>query len=62
MHRTQFRAKSAKNYLKHTGFLKRNFYFETEGVFVNRKIQAVGCEGVETTSLFQVVGKLLENT
>jgi len=32
MQRTQFRAKSAKNDLKPTDFLKRNFYFETEGV------------------------------
>jgi hypothetical protein len=31
---TQFRAKSAKNDLKPTDFLKRNFYFETEGVNV----------------------------
>jgi hypothetical protein len=29
---TQFRAKSAKNNLKPTYFLRRNFYFETEGV------------------------------
>ena len=29
---TQFCAKSAKNDLKSTDFLKRNFYFETEGV------------------------------
>ena len=27
-----FHAKSAKNDLKTTDFLKRNFYFETEGV------------------------------
>ena len=32
MQRTQFRAKSAKNDLKPTNFLKRNFYFEMEGV------------------------------
>jgi hypothetical protein len=31
---TQFCAKSAKNDLKPTNFLKRNFYFETEGVVV----------------------------
>ena len=31
--RAQFRAKSAKNDLKPTDFLNRNFYFETEGVF-----------------------------
>ena len=29
---TQFRAKSAKNDLKHMEFLKRNFYFKTEGL------------------------------
>jgi hypothetical protein len=29
---TPFRAKSAKNNLKPTDFLKRNFYFEMEGV------------------------------
>ena len=32
MQRTQFRAKSEKNDFKLTDFLKRNFYFETEGV------------------------------
>jgi hypothetical protein len=32
MQRTQFHAKSAKYDLKPTDFLKRNFYFETEGV------------------------------
>jgi hypothetical protein len=32
MQHTQFRAKSAKNDLKPPDFLKRNFYFETEGV------------------------------
>ena len=32
MQRKQFRAKSAKNDLKPTNFLKLNFYFETEGV------------------------------
>ena len=30
MQRTQFHAKSAKNDLKPTNFLIRNFYFETE--------------------------------
>ena len=30
--RTQFRAKSAKNDLKPTDLVNRNFYFETEGV------------------------------
>jgi hypothetical protein len=35
MQRTRFRAKSVKNDLKPTDFLKRNFYFETEGIFVN---------------------------
>ena len=34
MHRMQFHAKSAKNDLKPTDFIKRNFYFETEGVHV----------------------------
>jgi hypothetical protein len=34
MQRTQFRAKSAKNDLKPTDFLERNFYFETKGVLV----------------------------
>jgi hypothetical protein len=29
---TLFRANSAKNDLKPTDFLKRNFYFETDGV------------------------------
>jgi hypothetical protein len=33
MQRMQFRAKSAKNDLKPMNFLKRNFYFETEGVY-----------------------------
>jgi hypothetical protein len=32
MQRTQFRAKSAKDDLKPTNFIKRNFYFEMEGV------------------------------
>ena len=32
MQRTQFHAKSAKDDLKPTDFLKRNFCFETEGV------------------------------
>ena len=32
MQRTQFHAKSAENDLKPTNFLRRNFYFETEGV------------------------------
>ena len=32
MHRAQFCAKSAKNDLKPTYLLERNFYFETEGV------------------------------
>ena len=32
MQHTQFRVKSAQNDLKPTDFLKRNFYFETEGV------------------------------
>ena len=32
MQRMQFHAKSAKNDLKSTDFLIRNFYFETEGV------------------------------
>ena len=32
MQRTQFCAKNAKNDLKPTCFLKRDFYFETEGV------------------------------
>jgi len=32
MQRTQFCAKSAQNDLKPTDFLKRSFYFETEGV------------------------------
>ena len=35
MQRMQFRAKSAKNDLKPTDFLKHNFYFETEGVCNN---------------------------
>jgi hypothetical protein len=33
MQRTQFRAKRAKNDLKPTEFLKRNFSFETKGVY-----------------------------
>jgi hypothetical protein len=32
MQRTQFCAKNAKNDLKPTNFLKRNLYFEMEGV------------------------------
>jgi hypothetical protein len=39
MQRTQFRAKSAKNDLKPADFLKRNFYFETEGVSITLMIQ-----------------------
>ena len=35
MQRTQFCAKSARNYLKPTYFLNCNFYFETEGVGSN---------------------------
>ena len=34
MQRTQFHAKSVKNDLKPTNFLERNFYSETEGVYV----------------------------
>jgi hypothetical protein len=34
--RTQFCAKSTKNDLKPMDFLKRNFYFETEGVVCNK--------------------------
>jgi hypothetical protein len=37
MQRTQFYAKSAKNDLKPTDFLKRKFYFEIEGVHLNSK-------------------------
>jgi hypothetical protein len=33
MQRMQFRAKSAKNDLKPTDFLKHSFSFETEGLF-----------------------------
>jgi hypothetical protein len=35
MQRTQFCAKNAKYDLKPTDFLKRHFYFETEGVETN---------------------------
>jgi hypothetical protein len=35
MQRTQFRAKSVKNDLKPTNFLKRNYYFEMKGVLGN---------------------------
>jgi hypothetical protein len=35
MQRTQFCAKSAKNDLKPTNFVKHNFYFEMEGVPYN---------------------------
>jgi hypothetical protein len=42
MQRMQFRARSAKSDLKPTDFLKRNFYFETEGVCIyNRHISEV---------------------
>ena len=34
MQHTQFCAKSVKNVLKPMGFLKRDFYFETEGVYI----------------------------
>jgi hypothetical protein len=34
MQRTQFCAKNVKNDLKPMDFLKRNFYFETEGVLI----------------------------
>ena len=40
--RTQFCAKSAKNDLKPTYFLKRNFYFETEGVDVKGRFTPSG--------------------
>ena len=36
MQHTQFCAKSVKNDLKPTNFWKRNFYFETEGVYFNQ--------------------------
>ena len=36
--RMQVLAKNAKIYLKPTDFLKRNFYFETEGVLNKRKL------------------------
>jgi hypothetical protein len=43
--RTQFCAKSAKNDLKPTDFLERNFYFEIEGVkaysFIPQKASSV---------------------
>jgi hypothetical protein len=39
MQRTQFRAKSAKCALKPTNFLKRNFYFETEGVLIGSNLK-----------------------
>ena len=37
----QFRAKSAKNDLKPTDFLKRNFYFETEGVLLTSSMHPI---------------------
>jgi hypothetical protein len=39
MQRTQFYAKSAKNDLEPTDFLKRKFYFEIEGAHLNPKAQ-----------------------
>ena len=36
MQHMQFRAKSAKNDLKPMDFLKRNFYFETDGVLAKK--------------------------
>ena len=33
MQRTQFHAKSVKNDLKPMDFLKRNFYFKTDGIY-----------------------------
>jgi hypothetical protein len=35
MQRMQFHAKSVKSDLKPTNILKRNFYFETEGVLAS---------------------------
>ena len=37
MQRTQFHAKSAKNDLKPTDFIKHNFYFETEGEILSKR-------------------------
>jgi hypothetical protein len=51
---TPFRAKSAKNDLKPTNFLKRNFNFEMEGVVVNQIID----QGVDHVGL--PMGKLLD--
>ena len=42
MQRAQFCAKSAKNYLKPTDFLKRNIYFETEGF-----VTPSACRGIK---------------
>jgi hypothetical protein len=39
MHCTQFCAKSAKNDLKPTDFLKRNFYFETESICIEINVE-----------------------
>ena len=40
MQRMQFHAKSAKNDLKPTNFLKRYFYFETKGVIIRKAIHS----------------------
>ena len=43
MQRMHFRAKNAKIYFKPMDFLKRNFYFETEGVLYNSLMHLLSC-------------------
>ena len=49
----QFRAKSAKNDLKPTDFLKRNFYFETEGVFIREKAKQASFQTTPQTKVLK---------
>ena len=47
MQHTQFCAKSVKNDLKPMDFLKRNFYFETEGVAIMQSSRCPSASGGE---------------
>lgn len=61
MQRTQFCAKSAKNDLKPTDFLKRNFYFETEGVYLSGMWQGLWLRrGIKNTSVMMRLKDVLQ--
>ena len=47
----QFRAKSVENDLKPTDFLKRNLYFETEGVQTNVSVRRCIIWGISVHSI-----------